>query len=100
MYRGDNHGTIGETPMADTTIERIVADIVSGQTDHVIRVFELRDVSREVAGEVAAKVLEDGTAVCDDLANFLELYGFDVPRPAPDADELRERQFDDALWGR
>ena len=28
MYRGDDAGTIGEVPMADTVLDRVVADIV------------------------------------------------------------------------
>src|ERR1700739_2096224 len=84
MYHGNNTGTLSEVPIDDTVLDRVVGDIISGQHAHVVRVFELRDVSREIAHAVAAKAEDDGTDIHSDLANFLALYRVNVPRPAPD----------------
>lgn len=98
MYGRDNAGTIAEVGIEDTVLDRVVADIVSGQHSHPVRVFELRDVTREIAAAVAQKLEDDGTlSECHerDLRSWLEPYGFQVP----DNGRYRSRHADpDPEW--
>lgn len=68
---------IAETNLSATHLDTVLRDIADGQYSGIVRVFELRDVSREIASAVADRVL-DGNKLGRDGADFLEAYGFDI----------------------
>ena len=71
----DDFGKLGsayrETDPADADLETVVADLLSGQYSHPLRVVAFDTAqgwSRDVTGEVARELLARGTAFDDELA--------------------------------
>ena len=77
----DDFGKLGsayrETDPADANLETVVADLLSGQYSHPLRVVAFNTVqgwSRDVTGEVARELLAHTAALDDELAPYVREF--------------------------
>lgn len=90
---------IEESSVDRCDLAAIVKDLADGQFETPTRVFELRDVTGEIAAAVAERSHERMDELPPDVAAWCERNGADPWRdPEPDWDAIREARRDDARW--
>jgi hypothetical protein len=75
-----------EMDLADADLETVIRDLVAGQFDHPHRVIAFntaegwaREVSEDIAREVAQRAWHDGDALSEGARSFCERHGIVLP---------------------
>jgi predicted ATP-grasp superfamily ATP-dependent carboligase len=93
--------TVEENKIDDCGMDATVAALAAGQYDCPTRIFELREVTQEVAAAVAEHSHSEMRELPRDVAAWCERNGADPwTDPEPDWDAIREMRRDDARWFR
>jgi len=95
-----NGEIIEESNVNRCDLDTIIRDLAAGQFDIPTRVFELRDVTAELARAVAEHSHERMDELPRDVAAWCERNGAEPwTDPEPDWDAIREMRRDDARYG-
>jgi hypothetical protein len=93
----DDFGKLGsayrETDPADANLQTVVADLLSGQYSHALRIVAFNTAqgwARDVTGEVARELLARSTALDDELAPHVRKF---LEASRADGSSQRSRSF-------
>lgn len=90
---------VEEISIAECDLDSTIKNLAGGQFTCPTRVFELRDVTGEIAAAVAERSHERLDELPPDVAAWCERNGADPWRDSePDWDAIREARRDDARW--